>query len=825
MPRRRSRSTSIFLVIPLMLVALLALAGLAIFLFVDPNSFKPRIADAVRAATGRELALKGPITIALSLQPTLRASDVSFSNPPGFSRPQMATLSRVEAQLALWPLLQGRYEIIRLDLVEPDVSLETNAAGQTNWKMSPPARPAAAAPSGPPAAAPAAEAPRLEIATVKIEGGKLAWINAVTSVAQTIAIQDFEAKTIVANGPISAVANLSMADHKIALTAETGSLDRLLAPSPGAAPWPLQLVARVEGTRLSAAGSIDRPLDGRGYQLTLDANVPDLGAIGRLLGRTVPGLHDVALSAKISDASGLPVPTSIVAHAGTSDLGDITPGLTLDHLDVTAPGLDQPMHADIAGLLSGQKLHLVADLGPAAMLMPGSAMPPGGRFPIDISAEAAGATVSAKGGIANPQGLAGLDVAIAARVPDLAALSPLAGQPLPGLHNIALDMHVADGDGGYSKTILLRGLSLTGPDGDLAGDLTVGLQPRLSITGQLTGKKLDFDALLIATSKAASTPAPVPAPAAAAPAAGPRRVINDRPFNLKALSSADADLKLSVGEIRSSGVFYRDLSGHIGLDHGKLTLDPFAATLPGGKLDLRLMLDSTATPPKLILALSAPGLALKPLLTAMREPDDVTGTVELAADITAEGNSPHQLAATLSGKVGLVMPDGELDNVLLSGTVGAILRSANLPGELFSGVARTKIRCAAIRLDAVHGQANVNAFVLDTARALVQGNGVINLDTEVLALRLRPMLRTGGPGIVVPIQVSGRLDAPTTKIDSGGALQGTATGIATGLLGGLAGLAKNPAAAVTNAFVGERGGDACGPAISAARGARPVLKP
>lgn len=833
MARRRSRSSNLWLMIPLGLLALLAAAGLAAFAFIDPNSFKPRLIEAVHAATGRDLVLGGPITVAFSLQLTLRATDVSLSNPPGFSRPQMATLARVEAQLALWPLLQGRIELVRLALARPDISLETNAAGQTNWiltrdnKNNISATPGvAASPSA------AAQPPRFNIEAVQIDGGRLTWIDTPAGRTQLVDIHDLAAKTTSPGGPISATANLAVGEHKIALTAETGPLDSLLgspaSASASAAGWPVQLVARVEGTRLALSGTIAEPLAGRGYQLSLDATVPDLAAAGDMLGHALPGLRDVAASAKISDASGRPAPTAITLHAGASDLAAVTPGLSLDHLDLAAPGLDQPMHGDVAGMLSGQKLRLTADVGALSLLLPG-ARPAAVPFPINLSAQAAGASFTAHGSIANPTGLSGLNLVVSARVPDLAALTPLSGQTLPALHDLAFDGHVADGEGGYAKTIVLRGLSLTGPDGDLAGDLSIGLHPRLAITGQLAGQKLDLDSLLKALATPASPPTASASPLATArPALGPRRMIPDTAFNLAPLQRADADLTLKLGEIHSGGVVYRDLAGHVVLDHGKLSLDPFAATLPGGKLEFRLLLDSAATPPALTLALSAPGLALKPLLTALHQPDDVTGTVELAADVTAQGNSPHQMAATLSGKIGVAMAGGELDNVLLGRTAGTVLRAANLPNALFgglSGAGRTQIRCAAIRLDATKGEASVTALVLDTPRALVQGTGAVNLDTEMLAMRLRPMLRTGGPGIVVPVQLYGPIDAPSGKVDRGGAIQGTATGLASGLLGNLAGLVKNPARTLASAFAGEHGGDACGPAIAAARAARPVLKP
>ena len=46
-------------------IAVIALVLLAVRLFVDPNDYKPRIAAAVKNATGRELKLEGAIKLSV----------------------------------------------------------------------------------------------------------------------------------------------------------------------------------------------------------------------------------------------------------------------------------------------------------------------------------------------------------------------------------------------------------------------------------------------------------------------------------------------------------------------------------------------------------------------------------------------------------------------------------------------------------------------------------------------------------------------------------------------------------------------------------------
>ncbi|MDB6085412.1 MAG: AsmA family protein, partial [Gammaproteobacteria bacterium] len=47
------------------LIALMVIALLAVWLLVNPNDYKPRIAAAVKDATGRELVLQGDIKLSV----------------------------------------------------------------------------------------------------------------------------------------------------------------------------------------------------------------------------------------------------------------------------------------------------------------------------------------------------------------------------------------------------------------------------------------------------------------------------------------------------------------------------------------------------------------------------------------------------------------------------------------------------------------------------------------------------------------------------------------------------------------------------------------
>jgi AsmA protein len=196
-------------------------------------------------------------------------------------------------------------------------------------------------------------------------------------------------------------------------------------------------------------------------------------------------------------------------------------------------------------------------------------------------------------------------------------------------------------------------------------------------------------------------------------------------------------------------------------------------------------------------SLHAPALAVLPIAAALGDPQALAGTASIDADLRGAGRSPHAIAASLDGHLGIALSDGEMSNALLASALGTVFKAAKLPESALVGGGTTKLRCLAARLDVSHGVVTVNTLVADTTRLLVQGGGTVDLGQETLALHVRPLLRAG-PGIVVPVRVGGGFRDPKLGSDFGG--KG-------GLLGSLAAAAA-----------GEHGGDACLPALASVRG-------
>lgn len=269
----------------IVLIVLLAvpstLAG-ALWFALQTDLARHRAEAAVERATGHALRIAGAVHITPSLVPTLAVDDVALLNPPGFSRPALAHARRVEARVALLPLLRGRVEVRNVRVFGLDAKLEVNAAGQRNWQR-PPAPPPAAAP-------PPSERRRFTLALRRVELANAALVWSSPGHAFQVNLPDLTADLGQTGAPLAVAATV------ISGAAATARLQATLAD----------------------------PETPRGLDALLSVQVPDLAAL--LPG--APPLHDVTLTAHLADPDGLEHGIAIRDLTASFPQGDIAGDLT-----------------------------------------------------------------------------------------------------------------------------------------------------------------------------------------------------------------------------------------------------------------------------------------------------------------------------------------------------------------------------------------------------------------------------------------------------------------------------------------------------------------
>lgn len=115
------------------LIVVVAAAILVLPMMIDWQSHRPRLVTLVSDATGRQVTIDGSIELVLLPQPALRVRDIKVGNAPGTTSPFLLEARRVAARLSWRGLLQGRFEVTRIALDEPRVTIEPAADGRPNW--------------------------------------------------------------------------------------------------------------------------------------------------------------------------------------------------------------------------------------------------------------------------------------------------------------------------------------------------------------------------------------------------------------------------------------------------------------------------------------------------------------------------------------------------------------------------------------------------------------------------------------------------------------------------------------------------------------------
>ena len=126
----------------LVLVTALGLAGAGIWYAaanVDPAQLTQLLSSTVKANTGRNLKIAGPIKLSFFPNLAVSADQVSLSNAAWASNPNMVDVQNIALMIKWLPLLSKKIEVDSIALNGVILTLQSNKAGVGNWVLTPPA--------------------------------------------------------------------------------------------------------------------------------------------------------------------------------------------------------------------------------------------------------------------------------------------------------------------------------------------------------------------------------------------------------------------------------------------------------------------------------------------------------------------------------------------------------------------------------------------------------------------------------------------------------------------------------------------------------------
>ncbi len=214
--------------------------------------------------------------------------------------------------------------------------------------------------------------------------------------------------------------------------------------------------------------------------------------------------------------------------------------------------------------------------------------------------------------------------------------------------------------------------------------------------------------------------------------------------------------------MRGTGLELDQLDAELRLEDGEARLERFEALYQGGKLSARGEIREQPGPSAVALHLRASGLRVGTLLAQFQEKPELTGVLDLAADLRARGPTLDALLASLDGDLALMVREGKARSRYLREfelDVVKALASVVVSKEF------EELECLIVDLRAQRGVAEAQALYLETERIQLMGSGSLDLGARTFDLRLTPRPKRRGPIAVAPsVRVEGPFTDPSFRV-------------------------------------------------------------
>jgi uncharacterized protein involved in outer membrane biogenesis len=401
-----------------------------------------------------------------------------------------------------------------------------------------------------------------------------------------------------------------------------------------------------------------------------------------------------------------------------------------------------------SGSLNAKPFRLDADGGPLLDLAPNK--------PYAFSAHITASDINLESHVTVPKpfDLGALDIKFLVTGDDLADVYYLTGLALPNTpkYRLAATVHVA------ATKFTIDDLKGRLGSSDIAGQVqiqTAGARPKLtaelsSITldiadsaaplggraaksGSLSANDANRGKPPAAKSHKAAGAQPATSEDSSAQNAG--RLLPDADLQINRVRGMDADVTYKAGAVKAPKVPLKEVSFHLMLDNGLLTMNPLSFVLDQGKFSGNVQIDARKDIPVSDIDMRIDDVDLSQFKSATMKQAPLEGTLLGRFKLHGSGSSVHKFAASSDGAMSVVIPHGEISDVIAEFTGINVLRGLGL--LLSKGQTKTEIRCGIMDFKDRQGRLNTTTVYVDTSNVLITGRGSINLGNEELDMALQ----------------------------------------------------------------------------------------
>jgi len=434
-----------------------------------------------------------------------------------------------------------------------------------------------------------------------------------------------------------------------------------------------------------------------------------------------------------------------------------------------------------------------------------------GQNKLVMTARAAGNTIDVAGTLPSIAEIENVPLQVRARGKDMSTLLAIIGVVIPQTRDYRLRSQLVMADNVYRFTRIVGVAGAT----DLAGRLTITNAERIHLDSELATKRLDIiDAAPFIGYNPDIVAAKGAVAAAAATGAAPSRVLPDARFPVETMRAFDADLKWTIGAVRSRSVPISDVNLTLDLERGRLALSPLTFTMARGHVASDVVFDTRPRPSAVSYDIRLAPTPLGRLLAGYGVVEAGTsGTVKGRIQLVGRGDTIHQSLASARGRIAFILPQGTFwtRNVQL-----AELDLGTFVQKMFENKLKkpVEINCGLIGFTVRRGVAAADPILIDTSKNVMTGRGGFSFATEALDLEFRAdgkkfSLLSGQS----PVGINGYFAKPGYSVISKELLGRAGVGL------GLAVVATPLAGVLAFVDVGDAKSAACGPILAGATAA------
>lgn len=743
-------------------VAVIALALVALVLFVDVNQYKPQIEAAVKDRAGRTLKIDGDLRLSVFPRIALALPKTTLSNLAGDR--VSASLASARVSVALLPLLSGRIEVGRVTVDGLTATIERRKDGSTN--LDDLIRPETAKSPAEPARAGAP--PQFEIGAIELTNGDVTFDDRMS-------------------GTTAHLTKLFLKTGRLATQSRT----------------PIELDVTFSNTKPEATGFLKLRADA-----DIDVAAKAFGArdISVELKAAIDKqpLDATILAARLStraagEAFAIAVERLDLAAKGTFG------GVTVESSRIVAPKLDvdpDQLALVVAGLEASAKGKRGADAFELTMNAPrlsasrkaasGDAviatLKLAGAQSLDARVQLEGLGGTAQAMTANKLAVALTSVTTDARKNTRRVQAQLAGPVSANLEAQTFALPKLDGEVVIDDATLpkkgfrfpldarakldLKGRTLAGGVNTKFDETTAGASVDIKGLGG-AAMKIGFDASADKFNLDRYFPPPDPK----TPPSG-EVGSDDIKVDLSAIRDLNLNGELRVGQLQARGVKVSSLQVVLKAAGGRLDVAPLTANLYGGAVSGNA---SAFADNRVSLNASLANVAIEPLLKDATGKDILSGRGNVKLELRTAGAAVSAMKRALDGSAAIALKEGAIKGVNL----GKILREAK--AKFGAGTAETGKTATADRTDfseltasfAINDGVATNTDLEGKSPLLrLAGDGKIDIAAGSLDYTARVSVvgtsqGQGGRdlehlrGVTVPVKLTGRFETLSYSIDWG----------------------------------------------------------